>query len=80
MPAVTWEYFDRVPFVPSGLAVTLITGYIMYFLLSPFSSMIMLMSGLSGQSVYAVGLRMNIRYALIVALVVMFAVYLWRHL
>lgn len=62
------------------LSITLLTGYIMYFLLSPFASMILLMSGLTRQSVYAVGLRMNSRYALIVALMVSCVVYLWRYL
>ncbi len=62
------------------LSITLLTGYIMYFLLSPFASMILLMSGLTRQSVYAVGLKMNSRYALIVALMVSGVVYLWRYL
>jgi hypothetical protein len=59
------------------LAITLITGYITYLLLSPFSSMVMIMSGLFGQSVYIVGLRLNWRYALVLSLLVTFVIYVW---
>lgn len=60
------------------LAVTLITGYIMYLLLSPFSSMVMLMVGLSKQNVYTMGLKMNGRYAVMLALLVTASLFVWR--
>ncbi|MDF2500372.1 MAG: hypothetical protein K0Q77_1086 [Anaerosporomusa subterranea] len=62
------------------LAITLITGYIMYLLLSPFSSMVMIMSGLSGQNVYKMGLKLNVRYALVLSLLVTFAIHVWQQM
>lgn len=59
------------------LAVTLLTGYILYVLLSPFSSVVLIVSGLSRQNVYEMGLRMNGRYALVSVLVVTLAIYVW---
>lgn len=60
------------------LAISLITGYIMYLLLSPFSSVVMMMTGLSGRSVYEMGLKMNNRYALALMFLVVFTIHIWR--
>lgn len=60
------------------LAITLAAGYIAYLLVSPFSSMVMILSGLSGKNVYAVGLRLNWRYAVALALVVTVVIRVWR--
>lgn len=60
------------------LAVTLITGYIMYLLLSPFSSMVMIMSGLSGKNVYSMGIKLNALYALVLSILVTLSIHVWR--
>lgn len=60
------------------LAVSLLTGYIVYLLVSPFSSMVMIMSGLTGKSVYAMGLGLNGRYAVVLTLLTAVSIYIWR--
>lgn len=52
------------------LAVIFMTGYTLYLILSPFSSAVMIMSGISGQNVYNMGWRLNWRYALALTLLV----------
>lgn len=47
------------------LGVTFISGYLMYLVLSPFSSAVMMMSGLTGENVYRIGWGLNWRYALL---------------
>lgn len=47
------------------LGVTFIFGYLMYLVLSPFSSAVMMMSGLTGENVYRIGWGLNWRYALL---------------
>lgn len=59
-------------------AVSLITGYIMYLLLSPFSSMVMLLSALSRKNVYEMGLSLNWRYAVVLASLVAVTIHGWR--
>jgi hypothetical protein len=62
------------------LAISLLAGYIMYMLLSPFSSMVMILSGLFKQNVYEMGLRLNGRYALVLAFMTGFAIHAWRQM
>lgn len=59
-------------------AISLITGYIMYLLLSPFSSMVMLLSALSRQNVYETGLGLNWRYAVVLVSLVAVTIHGWR--
>lgn len=59
------------------LAVTFITGYIMYLLLSPFASVVMIISALTEQSVYQAGLKRNWLYALLLAGLVTVIMALW---
>ena len=47
------------------LGVTFISGYLMYLILSPFSSAVMMMSGMTGENVYRIGCGLNWRYALL---------------
>ena len=60
------------------LAITFITGYIMYLTLSPFSSAVMILAGLSGQNVQNVGIQLNWRYALALTVVVVSIIHVWR--
>jgi hypothetical protein len=60
------------------LAIALLAGYTMYFLLSPFSSMVMIMSGLSKKNVYEIGMRLNWQYAIVLALSITIMLHLWR--
>lgn len=59
------------------LAVTFISGYIMYLILSPFASVVMIISGLTGQSVYQSGWKQNWRYSLLLAGLVTAIMALW---
>ena len=59
------------------LAVTFITGYIMYLLLSPFASVVMIISGLTGESVYQAGMKRNWLYAFLLAGIVTVIMALW---
>lgn len=59
------------------LAITFITGYVLYLIISPFSSMVMILSGFSGRNVYQMGLGLNWRYALAITLVVAFIIQIW---
>ena len=52
------------------VAISLMTGYIMYSLTSPFSSMTMLVSSLLGQNVFDVSVKINLGYALLVSVVI----------
>lgn len=52
------------------LAISLMMGYILYSLTSPFSSMTLLLSGLLGKNVFAVSIKINLGYALLISLVV----------
>jgi len=45
------------------LAIPLMTGYIIYLILSPVSSMSMLIAGLLGRSVFDVSVRINLTYS-----------------
>lgn len=58
------------------LAVTFMTGYTLYLILSPFSSAVMMMSAISGQNVYKMGWRLNWRYALALTLSIAFIVHI----
>ena len=60
------------------LAITFITGYIMYLTLSPFSSAVMILAGLSGQNVQNVGIKLNWRYGLALTVVVVSIIHVWR--
>lgn len=62
------------------LAISLITGYIMYLLWSPFSTMVMLLSSLFGRSVYAMGIGLNWRFGLALTLTVVAVIHGWRQL
>lgn len=59
------------------LAITLITGYIMYLILSPFSSMVMILSGFSRQNVYKMGLKLNWSYAVVLTILITIIIRLW---
>lgn len=62
------------------LAIALLTGYIMYLFLSPFSSMVMIMSGLTKKNVYEMGFRLNWQYASILAVAITAMIDIWRRL
>lgn len=51
-------------FNPLGFAFAIMSGMSMGFLLSPFSGLILLLSSISGQSPYKVGLRYNLSFAI----------------
>ena len=59
------------------LAISFITGYTMYLMLSPFSSMVMVMSGLSKRNVYQMGLKLNWFFAVLLTLLVTGVIRLW---
>lgn len=59
------------------LAITFITGYIMYLHLAPFSSAVMIMSGLTGENVYNMGLRINWRYAAVLTVLITVIIQVW---
>ena len=61
------------------LAIALITGYIIYLLLSPISTMVMITSGLSGKNVYKMGLKLNGRYALILTVLILGVLHIWHN-
>lgn len=60
------------------LAIALLAGYTMYFFLSPFSSMVMIMAGLSKKNVYEIGLRLNWQYTIVLTLIIAIMLHMWR--
>lgn len=60
------------------LAIALLGGYILYLCISPFSSLVMIMAGLSRQDVYSMGLRLNVRYAVYLSVLVTAVFYVWK--
>ena len=60
------------------LAISFITGYIMYLTLSPFSSAVMVLAGISGQNVQDVGIKLNWRYAAALTFAVVSIIHVWR--
>lgn len=51
------------------LAISLMMGYILYSLISPFSSMAMMLSGLLQKNVFEVSVRINLGYAFLISIV-----------
>lgn len=60
------------------LAIALLAGYILYLCISPFSSLVMIMAGLSRQDVYSMGLHLNARYAIYLSVLVTAVFYVWK--
>ena len=59
-------------------AISFMTGYIMYFLTSPFSSMTMISSSLLSKNVFDVSVRINLGYALLVSVMITFLLHFFR--
>ncbi|MHC1761662.1 MAG: hypothetical protein AB9917_19530 [Negativicutes bacterium] len=59
-------------------AIALLAGYILYLCISPFSSLVMIMAGLSRQDVYSMGLQLNARYAVYLSVLVTAVFYVWK--
>ena len=54
----------------SQIAISLMTGYLMYLLTSPFSSMSMIVSSLLGKSVFEVSVKLNLGYAVFISVTI----------
>ena len=52
------------------VAMSLMAGYMMYLLTSPFSSMTMILSGILDKNVFDVSVRINLGYSLLISLTV----------
>ena len=60
------------------VAMSLMTGYMMYLLTSPFSSMTMILSGLLDKNVFDVSVRINLGYAMLVSLTITILLHFFR--